>query len=388
LAFDYRLYNVTPSSIIAEGYRDVVLSWRQNDDATARAHLDTFRAAGVRIWITIDPWVHTSFASWDVKSGWPSDDALWDLAQTHNAWLRADDPLHPEFGQIRHPVPEFWSDTFGRTRGLDFSVLAFAAAWANWIQTRWGDISGVYHDYGFPSDGLSWVNGYTYGIGGTGDGVLWPGNWQNWAAGYRHAFDTERAANTNRSLLLGQYGNAAVLNPDIPPRATGVIIEGIGNVETPSFFTYIKAWQICREAKVAGIRPMLWCLYGGGTVFPPVSPPTAEALRNRRAIACMAVATYGFMEWRWGDPLGGVHLWPNHRIPELMDLTIGTTTWPGTELATNVWLVTGSQGYVVINLSSSPYSYGGYTVAVDDGLMVQTHDALGNPIAPLTNVGI
>jgi hypothetical protein len=377
LAFDYRFEFVTAQTKFDEGYRDLVVSWKQNDTPLARAQMDIFRSLGGRLWITIEPSVRTSQADWDVKSGYPSENALWDLAAANNAWLRADSVGHAEFGNIRHPFPEFWS-TF-KTRGLDFSVLPFADAWADWIHSRWPDIHGVYHDYGFPDDGLSWVNGYT-----EADGMRWRGNWYNWAVGYKRAFDRERALWPNRELLLGQYGSDAVLNPSIKPRATGVILEGIGNVETPSFFTYQKAWQICREAKAVGLRPMLWCLFGGSP-----TPPTAEALRNRRAIACMAVATRGFMEWRWGDPLGGVHLWPSHRIPELMNMSIGTVDKAAVELTTDVWRAVGTRGYVIINLSASPYVYEGRSVAANDGLMVQTRAVGGAPLlAQVTNEGL
>jgi hypothetical protein len=359
LNFDYRMDNVTAQAALDAGKRDLVVLWRQADTALGRAQMDVFRNGGGRLWISIEPWCRTTN---DLPTIYASDVALFDLAQEHDAWLRTTS------GTITHPAPEFFGPL--GARGLDFADFAFAEEWADWIHTRWPDITGVYHDYGFPNGGLSWVNGYK-----AEDGVPWPGNWETWAEGYRRAFDYERTYYPSRPLLLAQYGNQPDLEPMLIGRATGVIIEGIGNVETPSFFTYKQAWKICQQSRDNNLEPMLWDLH--------------SSTRNRRIIGCMAVATNAYMEWRWRD-LGFV--WGPQRIPEISDLSIGNITWPAVQISTDVWKATGTRGYVVVNCStgsSSHASHAPYVVAANDGLMVQTHAVNGDPLAPvLTNVGI
>jgi hypothetical protein len=362
LAFDYRFENVTAQAKWNQGYRDLVVVWKQNDTPTSRAQMDLFRSLGGRLWISVEPWVRTVGPRPGTPTIYASEIALYNLAETHGAWLYEADMV-----TITNPNATYFG--VGGTRGLNFDNIPFANAFADWIHSLWGDIAGVYHDYGFPNGGLSWVEGYTHPI------VTYPGNWENWSVGRRASFDRERALYPTTPLLLAQYGNVADLEPMIPPRATGVIIEAIAPYDGsgPAAFTYKEAWLICRQAKAQGLRPMLWCLHNNTT--------------HRRVIACMCVATRGYMEWRWGN-LGGENIWPSYRIHELMELSIGTVAGAAVQLTTDVWLATGTRGYVVINLSASPYVYEGRSVGVDDGLMVQTR-ALGGTVltVPWTNEG-
>lgn len=352
LAFDYRLYNVEPAEIIANGHKDVVVSWRQNDDATARVHLTTFRNAGVRIWITVEPWVRTHADDANVKSGWPSDDALWDLAEAHSGWLRDDQAA------ITNPVPEFWDDFGARTRGLDFSNATFQSAFSGWVNSRWPDIAGIYHDYGYPVGGLSWVNGY---------GSVPAGTWTTYAAGFQNICRLHRAHYPDRPVILGEYGTATNLEPALTSTiSTSVYIEGAGPLQG-ELFTYQKAWQIARETRARGLRPMIWYLH-----------TNAQA---RRLLACMAVATQGYLGRRTdvSNPLAS---------PEMHSMTIGNVT-ELREIATNVWLAQGKKGHVVVNVSAGAHVYLGRSVAANDGLMVQEYGPNGGQLTPpLTNVGV
>lgn len=351
LGFDYRVEGMSATTLINAGYRDVVVSWRQNDTANARAFLATLRNANCRIWVTIEPWVRTSFADANVKSGWASDDALWDLAEANNGWLR------DEGSNITNPVPEFWDDFQNRTRGLDFSNSTFVSNWVGWIHSRWPDISGVYHDYGFPTGGLAWVNGYD---------TVPVGTWTTWAAGYRAAFQGQRSAYPEYPLALGEYGTDANLNPDVAALATAAIIEGAGPLQS-NLFTYLEAWERAQQAMAAGLRPLIWY--------------NASNAQARRLLACMCAATHGYWARRV-DVAGAL------TTPEVQTLAIGTCK-SHSLLTTNVWLCQGTRGHIVINLSGSPYVYLGRSVAANDGLMVMEYDTQGRQLTPAqTNVGI
>jgi hypothetical protein len=333
IAFDYRCEYADARAIADSGYTEAVLSWRANS-RKARAVRDSLVARGIRVHLYVQPWARlTEYGTSTELLGYDADTVLMGLANRHDAWLRDRDGTRTRYAE--------WDMTGW---GYDFRDTAFAAAYGEALAALDPKASGIYHDYGCLSGGLPWVASYR---------DVDPGVWPAWAAGYRRVFEAERRARPDLVRFCGCDWSTPA-----PEVCEVLALEGIGPTEQ-NFYSYRRALELCLQSRRLGKRTLLFCLRGD--------------LRNRRVIAGISRLVPGtLISWRAADRPGGV--WKNLRIPEWMDLDLGTSTSGPRQLAPNVWTNGWSHGVVVVNLSDKPYRYGERVVAPDDALVAQTRD--------------
>lgn len=180
--------------------------------------------------------------------------------------------------------------------------------------------------------------------------------WADWAVGYRNAKQAVRPL----CLCSATYSTWK------EDGCAGLWMERIGDGTIGNSFQ--DAWEVCRSAPASHLLMLSDSFH---------SPGYAELPRRRRAAAAIAVLTDQDMNWGFNTAQG------NRRIPELDDLYVGPMLSPPAELAPGVWFGQGTHGFAVLNLTSSSYPFGKYTLEPEDGLVVQTSGAPRGRAAPV-----
>ena len=314
IALDYRN---DPDIASLEGYEYVALSPRATDA------VQTLFRSGSKILYWMQPFVCT----WQGAAPSPAyfQGAVHRLAEKHDAYLEAAPGRRAEI----------YGDDISDCWVLDFRNREFALALAELVLDRFSGSKGILFDYGCAD--LSWESSIT---------EVDASVWSEWAEGYRDFREQIRREKPDW-LLLCQCDRWTGWLPDV---CNGLVLEKVGWSLNP----FPKVWETVREVPSTNVL-----LYYEG------DEPNPQSRRVAAAIAYLTDNLFAYRHATTGMP---------RRDPEHFEIRLGRFEEPLSEVRTNVYRRQAEFGFVLLNLSDKPYSFGEESLAPGDAVIRQTRD--------------